>query len=178
MFTLTSIYLTLYVYILLSLFILIFNSSIFNVISTLSLGNLILFIQKYKTNKTIYLWLFFCLTGLPPFGLFFIKFNILFYILINTHISSVIIIFVFFFLNMLFYSQTFSYKNYKSKLYHIVCPNIFNCFRSKNIINSQFSSYTTYSINLFAINILFFTFFTFILFTDFFLILNLFNCQQ
>ena len=178
MFTLTSIYATFYILILLSILIIIFSSNIFNLLSTLSLGNLILLIQKYKTSKTMYLWLFFSLTGLPPFGLFFIKFNILFHILVNTHFGSVLVSFFFFFLNMLFYSQIFSYKNHKTNLYHIVCPDIFNYFKNTKLTYPKFSSHITYSINLFAINLLFFLFFTSLLFNDLFLILNLFNCQQ
>lgn len=173
-FTLVTIYITFYILILLSIFGLIFSNTLFNILGILSLGNLIVFLQKYKNLKTLYFWLFFSLTGLPPVGLFFVKFNIFFAILNNTHIISSIIVFFFFFLNMLFYSQVFSSKNHKKSLYHIIGPDIFSYFKNTQLYSSNFSNYTMYSITIFSINILFFLFFTFVFFSDYYLILSFF----
>ncbi len=173
-FTLVVIYITFYMLILLSIFSLIFSNSLFSILSILSLGNLMLFFQKYKNLKTLYFWLFFSLTGLPPVGLFFVKFNIFFSILNNSHIISSVIIFFFFFLNMLFYSQVFSFKNHKKSLNHIIGPDIFSYFRNTQMYYFNFSKYTTYFITIFIINILFFLFFTFFFFSDYWLILSFF----
>ncbi len=172
-FTLITIYIIFYIFILLSIFTLLFSSNLFNFINILSVGNLLLFIQKYKTSKTLYLWLFFSLTGLPPFGLFFIKFNILLYILGNTHIFSLSTVFFFLFLNMLFYCQVFSFKNHKKPLYSIVGPDIFKFFKNTTNFYSNLSSYTTYNVSIFVINILFMLIFTVFFFNDYFLILSI-----
>lgn len=170
MFTLIALYLTAYLLIILSIFKLTFSQLPSNIITTFSLNNFILFIQKYKNFKNLYLWLFFCLTGLPPVGLFFIKFNILFFIFSNTHIFSIIVIFFFFFLNMLFYTQIFAFKNQKKSMYHLINVDIFTFFKNTEYRSSNFSSYIDYKIVLFTVNILFLLFFTFIFFSDYYLI--------
>ena len=173
-FTLVTIYITFYVLILLSIFGLIFSNTLFSVLSVWSLGNLMLFLQKYKSLKTLYFWLFFSLTGLPPVGLFFVKFNIFFSVLNNTHIISSVIMFLFFFLNMLFYSQIFSFKNHKKSLYHTIGPDMFSYFRNTKLYSSNFSKYTTYFITIFSINVLFFLFLTGLFLSDYYLIISFF----
>lgn len=178
MFTFSLLYVTFYLFIFLSIFIITFSQIPLFVLTSFSLTNFIIFIQKYKPTKGIYFWLFFSLSGLPPVGLFFIKFNIFFFVLYQTHIFSVIILFLFFFLNMLYYLQLFNFKNFKKSMYPLLTPNIFILWRNNQFIWSNFSTHSTYSITLFSVNILFFLFFTVIFFTDYFLILYVLNVNN
>jgi len=76
-----------------------------------SLPYLNFYINKFSKYKIIYFILLLSLTGLPPFILFFIKFNFLINILFKYNIFVIILIFFIFFFNMLFYIQIFYNKN-------------------------------------------------------------------
>lgn len=178
MFTFSLLYVMFYLFIILAIFVLTFSQIPLFVLTSFSLTNFIIFVQKYKTSKNIYFWLFFCLSGLPPVGLFFIKFNIFFFILYQTHLFSIFVLFFFFFLNMLYYLQLFNFKNFKKPMYSVITPDIFFLWKNNQAIWSSFTTYTTYFIVLFSVNVLFFLFFTFLFFTDYFLIAYMFKCQQ
>ena len=173
MFTLSLLYVIFYLLTVLSLLILIFSQTPLYIITHLSTTNFMVFIQKYKVEKSLYLWLFFCLTGLPPVGLFFVKFNIFFFLLYQTHFISVILIFLFFLFNMLYYIQVFNFRNFKKPMYSIVTPKIFNVWTTNASHNYLFSSYNTYKLTLFVVNVVLFFCFTLFFFGDYFLLLNL-----
>jgi hypothetical protein len=167
MFTFSVIYVVFYLLNFLSIFFFLFTQVPFYVITNFSISNIMVFLQKYKYLSFFYFWLLFMLTGLPPFGLFFVKFNIFFFVLYSSNFTSIIFLFFFFFLNMLFYLQVFNFKNFKKNNYHVVTPEIFLLWRD----NQNFTTYSTYSIVKFSVNILFFFSFMFFFFSDYYLIL-------
>ena len=167
MFTFSIIYVFFYLLMFLSIFFFLFTQIPFHIITHFSIPNVMIFLQKYKYLSFFYFWLLFMLTGLPPFGLFFVKFNIFFFILYNTNLISIVFIFLFFLFNMLFYLQVFNFKNFKKNNYHVVTPEIFVLWKD----NQNFTTYSTYSIVKFSVNILFFSFFMFLFFADYYLIL-------
>ena len=167
MFTLSVLYVFFYLFLVLGIFFFIFTQIPFYVLINFSIPNIMIFLQKYKYLSFFYFWLLFMLTGLPPFGLFFIKFNIFFFLLHSSNIISFILLFSFFFFNMIFYLQVFNFKNFKKNNYHVVSPEIFSLWKD----NNNYTTYSTYFITKFSVNILFFFFFMFFFFSDFYLIL-------
>lgn len=125
MFTLSLLYVVFYLFIFLAVFIISFSQMPLYILTHFSLANTIIFMQKYKTSKNLYLWLFFSLTGLPPVGLFFVKFNIFFFVLYQAHFFVIIMLFIFFFFNMLYYAQIFNFRNNKKPLYSLITPAVF-----------------------------------------------------
>jgi hypothetical protein len=73
-----------------------------------SISYVISYILKFNKMKSILFLLLLSLAGLPPFILFFIKFNYLINLLYKV---IIFLIFLIFFLNMLFYIQLFFHKN-------------------------------------------------------------------
>ena len=130
---------------------------IFNNTNNFSLNYMILFILKFSKLKNIILLLFLSLTGLPPFIMFFIKFNYLINILYKTNFFVIILIFIIFFLNMLFYIQIFFHKNHQI---HLVYKK-----NKKKIIN--------FNLVYIIIFFLFFNFFSILFFSDFYYIIKL-----
>lgn len=126
MFTLSLIYVIFYLFIFLSILILTFSQLPIYVLTHFSTPNVMVFIQKYKPTKNLYLLLFFSLTGLPPVGLFFIKFNIFFFVLYQANFLIILVLFFFFFFNMIFYAQLFNFRNFKKPLYPLLTPNLFS----------------------------------------------------
>lgn len=174
MFTLGVLYISFYLFIFLAILILSFSQLPVYFMTQLSITNFILFIQKYKHQKTAYLWLFFCLTGLPPVGLFFVKFNIFFLILHQAHLITIIVLFFLFFFNMVYYAQLFNFRNFKRPLYHIVNPSMFSVWYSEIPTKTFFSSYNTYSFMLTVVNTLLFLFLSVLFFGDYFLVFSSF----
>ena len=172
MFTLSLLYVIFYLFIFLGLFILSFSQLPLFILTQFSTINFLIFIQKYKTNKNLYFWLLFSLTGLPPVGLFFIKFNIFFFILYQTHFIVICLLFLVFFLNMLFYIQMFNFRNFKKPMYQIITPFIINSWQS-NSFKTVFTTYNTYSLTLTVINVILFISLAVIFLTDYFLLFNL-----
>ena len=76
-----------------------------------SMSQLITYIVKFNKFKSLIFGLFLSLAGLPPFIMFFIKFNFLINLLYKNNIFIILLIFFIFFLNMLFYIQIFFHKN-------------------------------------------------------------------
>lgn len=120
MFTLSLLYVIFYLVTLLALLVFSFSHTPVYALTHMSTTNFIIFIQKYVPTKSLFLFLVFCLTGLPPVGLFFVKFNLLAFILYQTHFFNVVILFLFFFLNMLYYIQLFNFKNFKKPIYNLL----------------------------------------------------------
>ncbi len=82
-----------------------------NISNEYSLNYTIIYILKFSKFKNLIFILFLSLAGLPPFFMFFIKFNYLINILYKTNIFIFFFIFIIFFLNMIFYIQIFFNKN-------------------------------------------------------------------
>lgn len=138
MVTFVLLYIIMYLTCIVSLFTLSFIYIPLFVLTNYSLTTYLIILQKYNIFKNIFFFFIFALTGLPPVGLFFIKFNILAVILYNTHVVCFLVLFVLFFLNMLYYIQLFNIKNYKKKIYNIFSPEFFNTWRQ-----DTYSSYKT-----------------------------------
>lgn len=171
MFTLGLFYIYIYIYLFLSLFLLIFSFLPLQLITKWSLTSYLVFLQKYTNIKNLFFFLIFSLTGLPPVGLFFIKFNILTFILYQTHIFLVIFLFLIFLLNMFYYIQLFNIKNFKTNIYSNLNANLFQTWQ-KDTYNNQHSYHTYYQIN-FIILVLCIIFCMIFFYIDFLLVLNL-----
>jgi len=70
------------------------------------------FMIKYTKIKYLYLFTILSLAGLPPFLLFFFKANYIITFIGSVSFYSFMIIFLIYFINMLFYTQVYLYKNY------------------------------------------------------------------
>ena len=68
-----------------------------------SMSQLITYIVKFNKFKSLIFGLFLSLAGLPPFIMFFIKFNFLINFIYKNNIFIILLIFFIFFLNMFFY---------------------------------------------------------------------------
>ena len=76
-------------------------------------NNLFTFISKINTFnklKPIIFTLLLSLSGLPPFLLFFLKFNYLTFLVFSMNPIIIFFVFIIFFLNMLYYVQVFFFK--------------------------------------------------------------------
>lgn len=170
MFTFSLLYIFMYLSIFLSLFILAFTQLPLKIVTHYSLPTFIVFLQKYIPTKNIFLLLIFSLTGLPPVGLFFVKFNILTFLLYQTHFFTSICLFLMFLLNMFYYVQLFNFKNFNKRIYHTITPDFVKDW--KHTFHTK-SSYSTYRLFLFVINTLLFLKLAIIIFSDYFIILAL-----
>lgn len=70
------------------------------------------YVVKYSKVKNIYLGVLLSLAGLPPFLLFFIKSNYIISFIGALSLLSNIFIFLCYYINMLYYTQMYLYKNY------------------------------------------------------------------
>lgn len=173
MFTFSLLYVFMYLFIFLALLALVFTQLPTYAFINLSTTNLMIFIQRYVPLKNLIFFLIFTLTGLPPFGLFFVKFNLLAFVLYQTHFFFVIILFLMFFLNMLFYVQLFNFRNFKKKTYHTFNASFFSKLNDGKSFSTQKTTYKTYTLVLFIVNVLFCLIFSILFFNDFFLLLNI-----
>lgn len=123
-----------------------------------SLPYLNFYINKFSKFKTVFFVLFLSLSGLPPFFLFFIKFNFLINLFFKLNIFSIVIIFIIFFLNMLFYIQFFLNKNIN-----------YDVILQKNDKNNEIDLSAIFIIVFFCFIIFFSVFF----FTDIFFVLKM-----
>ena len=140
-----------------------------------SLSIFIVYIKKYTNYNILFSNLFLCLSGLPPVGLFFIKFNLLNYIINQSHIATIFVVYFVFLLNMFFYLQLFNFKNNKYSTSSIVTSTIFKYIYSYSCNPLYNSNYKTYY-GIFFIVFLFFIFYFFAWYiTDFFLITHSFS---
>lgn len=172
MFTFSLLYVILYLYIFLALLVLTFSQLPIYILTHFSTPNVLVFIQKYKPSKNLYYWLFFSLTGLPPVGLFFVKFNIFFYVLYQSHILIICMLFLVFFLNMLYYMQLFGFRNSKRELYSVINPAMITMCVGDSAWRSL-STYNTYYFTLLTVNVLLVLILTVIFFADYYLIVQI-----
>lgn len=122
-----------------------------------SLSSLLSNINTFNKLKSPILTLLVSLSGLPPFFLFFIKFNILTYILFTLNPIISFFVFLVLFLNMLYYIQIFFFKNSVLSIH-------------KKSIKKQYVNYNiVFNIYLFIFGLIFSIFFT----SDISYILNL-----
>lgn len=108
-----------------------------------SISFLMIYILKFSKLKSIIYLLFLSLAGLPPFILFFIKFNYLINLLYKLNFFLLFLIFLIFFLNMLFYIQLFFHKN----LY--ISLKLFKPKKKKNLYFSNIFIITWFSLFIF-----------------------------
>lgn len=90
----------------------ILNKVISNDFSKKSLVYCHYFILKYSKIKYLYLGVLLSLAGLPPFLIFFIKANYILSFVGTISFYSIFFIFISYFINMLFYTQIYLYKNF------------------------------------------------------------------
>jgi hypothetical protein len=172
MITFSLLYLFLYILIFLSITILSFLTIPFDLLIKFSMPNYFTILQKYTNNKFIVMVNFLFLTGLPPFGLFLVKFNILTYVLYHNHFVVILMLFFLFLLNMFYYAQIFNYKNYKNNDYSLVTVGILKYFNNprRSLITQTYLSYRCF---LSVINIFFFVLLSLAVYTDCFFLINL-----
>lgn len=173
MFTLGFFYTTVYLLIFLCLLTISFFNLPIQLLTNLSASTFFIFLYKYSIFRVVFLFLVFCLTGLPPVGFFLIKFNIFCFVLYQTHIIIAVILFLLFFFNMIYYIQFFNFKNNKLNLYSTVNSKYLNFWHNDRSNNLHFTTYNSYSLLLFIINVSFFLVSMILMFNDYFLILNL-----
>lgn len=173
MFTFSLLYVFMYLTIFLALLALVFTQISLQIFTNYSTTTVMLFIQKYVPVKNLIFFLIFALTGLPPFGLFFVKFNILTFVLYQTHFFLVVVLFLMFFLNMLYYAQLFNFKNFKRKNYHQFSAAMLSKSQLSTNFQNRYSTYNTYNLILFIVNVLVALVFSILFFTDFFLVVNI-----
>ena len=172
MITFSLVYLFFYILIFLSLTILSFLIIPFDLLTKFSMPNYFTILQKYTNNKFIVLVNFLFLTGLPPFSLFLVKFNILTYVLYHNHFLVILMLFLVFLINMFYYAQIFNYKNYKNNNYSLFTVNILKYFNNPrgNLVTQ---TYLNYRCTLTVINIFFFFLLSLAVYTDCFFLINL-----
>lgn len=173
MFTLGLAYVLIYLITFLSLLILAFNQMPIQFLTQLSTSTFLVILQKYTNFKGLFLTLIFALTGLPPVGLFFVKFNILAFVLYQTHIVVIISLFFLFFLNMLFYMQLFNVRNSKKSVYAVMNPDIFGFWQQNSLSKSCKGSYSKYTSVLAVVTTILCISLSLVFFADVFLVLNL-----
>ena len=164
MFTYIYIYLTLYI--LTYFFILTYLVSIKNIITIQNLYlTAILNILKKYTKLSPLLLFFFFLTGLPPVGFFFIKFNLLLNLFNNLNFVIYFFIFINILLTMFFYLQVFTISNKNLK------QNI-SLFKNLRILNLNKFKHNNFKLNFYLSSVLysFFNLFFIYFFTDLYLI--------
>ena len=92
-------------------------------IKTITIPYLFYYITKFSKLKNILLLFIISMSGIPPFILFYIKFNFLINLLYKFNFLNIILVYLSLFLNMLFYVQIFFFKNvnYSLKINKIKC---------------------------------------------------------
>jgi len=166
MFTLGILYFYIYIISIFSIFSLSFMFFPISLLTQLSFSSFLFFLNKYTKIKETFYFLIFILTGLPPFGLFFVKFNILTFLLYQTSFFSLIVIFFLYFLNMLYYSQIFNLKNFKKKNSQVVNYTFFTFWDKNFNYNFHFETYKTYSLMIKIITVCVVFSVSLILYTD------------
>lgn len=169
MFTFGLMYLIIYLSVFISLLIFSFSFLPVKFITHWSISNYLILIQKYTIFKNIFFSLIFALTGLPPVGLFFVKFNILTTLLYQLHFFYIFIIFIIFFFNMLYYIQLFNIRNYKKKIYQNFTNDIKKYWKDTFVLYT----YLTYKNIFYIVYLLVLLVLTIFVFADIYLILNL-----
>ena len=172
MITFSLLYLFLYILTFLSLTVLTFLSIPFELLVRFSMPNYFTILQKYTNNKFMMMINFLFLTGLPPFGLFLVKFNILTYVLYHNHFILIFILFLVFLINMFYYAQIFNYKNSKTNDYSLVNAGILKYFNNprRTLVNQTYVNYRCF---LIVTNTIGFFLLSLFVYTDCFFLINL-----
>ena len=132
MFTLGFLYLFFYITFMFILFCLAFINFPIQFLTQWSTSTFLIYISRYFKLKEVFFFIIFSLTGLPPVGLFFVKFNILSLLFYQSHIFVISLLFITFFLNILYYAQIFNLKNFKKNSYNFLTENIFLIWKQNN----------------------------------------------
>jgi formate hydrogenlyase subunit 3/multisubunit Na+/H+ antiporter MnhD subunit len=103
-------YIFIYVINLISLIVIV-KKTFSNKINLQTMPHMILYITKHSRFKNLYYGLILSLTGIPPFFLFFIKFNLLSKLFFQMTFEIFYIAFLSLFLNMIYYLQGIYLKN-------------------------------------------------------------------
>jgi NADH:ubiquinone oxidoreductase subunit 2 (subunit N) len=172
MFTLGIVYTFIYILVVINLLVITSLALPFKLLTEHSISFFSVFLQKYTKLKLPFYLLIFMLTGLPPVGLFFIKFNVFIYILYQTHFILVITLFLIFFCNMLYYIQLFNIKNFKKNVYANVYNVTINNWYSMQLV-SLGGGYVTYTLVYLVSILLIMLTLTIFFYSDFFIIFNL-----
>lgn len=173
MVTFVLIYIFFYIFVMLNLLILSFLYLPFTFLTQLSVTAYLTIVQKYTNMRGLFFFSIFSLTGLPPVGLFFVKFNIFIFILYQTHFILVIVLFLVFLLNMFYYIQLFNIKNYKKSVYSTIKPLILSNWSETYSISNLFSSYNKFYLTIFITTVSGLVIFNLCFYSDLYLILHL-----
>jgi len=104
-----NIYIIIYTITLCFLTYLLQTTSVTNINNSIPL--FIIKLNTFSKLKAPVLTLLLSLSGLPPFFLFFVKFNYLSYVILVANPVVIFLMFIIFFLNMLYYVQIFFFKS-------------------------------------------------------------------
>lgn len=142
-------------------------------LASYSLPNYFIFINRYSIAKNTILLQFFFLSGIPPFGLFFIKLNLFSYLLYQIHIAFIVLFYILFFVNMIFYIQVFNFKNFKKNIYFLVHTTFFKTIVKTIKFKYYYSTYLTFKSLYLILLTSFILMFSIYFYVDFYLILSL-----
>lgn len=159
-------YLSFYILNLILLLIFFFEFIIELNIQTVYLTKFMIWIQQYTNVSYLYLLILVAFSGLPPVILFFIKFQIIVNYVIYWDFFTSALIFVFFFINMIFYLQFFKFKTQWLYLCEL--------FKKKKI-NKITIHNKTYNVRYFLHFNLLILFFSIFIFQDLVIIFTNFN---
>lgn len=173
MFTFVLMYIFFYVFIILSLLILSFVFLPLSFLTQFSLTSYLVIIQKYTAMRGIFFFCVFSLSGLPPVGLFFVKFNIFLFLIYQTHFIFIIVLFFIFLLNMFYYIQLFNVKNFKTPVYAVIKPVIFLNYQETYNITTLSLNYSKYHLMLFINTFFGLIVLNLLFYSDLYLILHL-----
>ena len=154
-------------------------------ISHVSFNTSFSFLKNYTKSTGLIFLLFFLLSGLPPVGIFFLKLNIIIYLLTYWNLFYIILVYFILFFNMLFYLQILKFKKQWTYLSIIFKSDIYKLNAKDNsllqkpevlifkkLINKE--SYYVYNITYIIFSILLLFFFSIFFFSDIFIcILNI-----
>lgn len=173
MFTLGILYLFLYCLAILGLFLLSFSQMPISALTQWSIPSFFFYLNRYSKFKQLWLILFFSLTGLPPVGLFFIKFNIIAVVIYQAHVVMFVVIFFLFFLNMLYYVQVYSFKNTQKDMYTLINNEIFKLYKRSLFSYKYNESYKLFKLIFYLIFIIILSTVFMFIFSDIFFLFSL-----
>jgi NADH:ubiquinone oxidoreductase subunit 2 (subunit N) len=167
MFSLSIMYVLIYCIVFVNLFGIFYCFAINSVISQLNFQKLIGITCKYLTNDSMIFLLIVSLSGLPPFFMFFLKLDVLIYLITRVDYIFIIFVIFIFILSIFFYVCFFNVFFIENELLLLITKDNFFFLRSSLF----FYKYFFY----FFINILlFYSYFGFFFFFDFYVILSCF----
>lgn len=139
-------------------------------IYTVSLTKFTIWIQQYTQASYLYSLILISFSGLPPVALFFIKFQIIINCIVYWDFFVTTLIFIFFFINMIFYLQFFKFKTQWLYLHELFKK---QKYPKHNIKMSNI----TYNVKYLLHFILILLFFVFFIFQDLIIIItNFISC--